>query len=125
MSWRQAVPIPTMFWNNPETRTWCQHICSDQIVKTVTTTYSAEATDASILCDATSAAFTLTLPDATKCKGAELKLKKIDSSGNAITVDGLDAQTIDGAANVSLAVQWNSVIVQSDGANWVRWAVIS
>jgi hypothetical protein len=113
MSWAETMPLPPTMMNDMQTRTWAQQVTGNAIVKSVTTTYSAEATDSTILCNATGAAFTVTLPKAASCKGHVLILKKTDASGNAITVDGNGAETVDGAA------QWNSVTVQSDGTNYV------
>jgi hypothetical protein len=119
MSWQETMPLPQMIGRDPQTRTWAQQVTGNAIVRSVTTTYSAEATDSTILCNATGAAFTVTLPKAASCKGHVLILKKVDASGNAITVDGNGAETVDGAANYPLAAQWDSVTVQSDGTNYV------
>jgi hypothetical protein len=107
MSWQETMPLPSMIDRDPQTRTWAQQITGNAIVKSVTTTYSAEATDSTILCNATSAAFTVTLPKAASCKGHVLILKKTDASANAVTIDGNGSETIDGAATASLAAQWN------------------
>ena len=57
-------------------------------VQSVTDDYTATNRDALILCDATSAAFTVTLYSAVGNKGRKIAVKKTDSSANAITVDG-------------------------------------
>lgn len=87
-------------------------------VATKTGAYTATVSDFLILCDATSGAFTVTLPAASTQKGLMLTIKKIDSSANAVTIDGNAAETIDGAATVSLASQYNSRTIVSSGANW-------
>jgi hypothetical protein len=70
--------------------------------------------------DATSGAITVTLPPAnTSGRGRAFIIKKIDNSANAVTIDGDTSDTIDGAANYSLATQWKYVKVVSDGTNWL------
>lgn len=71
-----------------------------------------------VLCDATSAAFTVTLPKAAPNKGKLYRLKKVDSSANAITIDGDGSETIDGATTQSLASQWDIAWVFSNGTAW-------
>lgn len=89
-------------------------------VVTVTTAYTATKSDGLINADGTSAAFTVTLPTAVGIAGKAIEVVKIDSGANAITVDGNGAETISGAANVSLASQWDVTKVRSDGANWIK-----
>ncbi len=74
--------------------------------------------DETILADASSAAITVTLPDPASYPDEALSIKKIDSSANAVTVAPHGSETIDGAASVTLANQWDSVTVKSDGTNW-------
>jgi len=87
-------------------------------IKTVTADYAMSWADESILADASSAAITVTLPDPASYPNEALSIKKIDSSTNAVTVAPHGSETIDGAASVSLANQWDSVTVKSDGTNW-------
>ena len=70
--------------------------------------------------DASGGARTITLPTAVGVKGKVYAIKKIDATGNAITVDGNAAETIDGSATISIPLQWSSIIIQSDGANWLK-----
>lgn len=72
-----------------------------------------------ILCDATSAAFTVTLqPAATATDGFTITLKKTDSTGNVVTVDGSGVETIDTATTYLLSSQFDSVTISCDGTNW-------
>jgi len=89
-------------------------------VATKTAAYTATKSDGLILCDATAAAFTVTLPSAANIEGKALELVKIDSGANAVTVDGNGSETISGSANVSLASQWDVTVVRSDGTNWIK-----
>lgn len=72
------------------------------------------------LCNAAGGAFTATLPSAAGNKGLFLRVKKIDSSGNAVTVQA-SSGNIDNSATFSLPSANSKVSVQSDGANW--WTV--
>ena len=96
-------------------------VCRDSIKRNITTTDSTVAADRrkTLLCDATAGAFTLTLlAAATAGDGFELCVKKTDSSGNAVTVDGNASETIDGATTYALSGQNNAVILVCDGSNW-------
>jgi len=70
-----------------------------------------------ILCDCTSNAITVNLPSAIGNQ-ARLTIKKIDSGGNAVTVDGQGSQTIDGSETATLSAQYASVTIISDNNNW-------
>ena len=83
----------------------------------VSSTYTATDLDFTILADASSGALTVTLPDAAVVEGKILAVKKTDSSGAAVTVDGNGSQTIDGGTQ-GLASQYDSLLIQSDGSNW-------
>ncbi|MCM8797615.1 MAG: hypothetical protein NC923_07080, partial [Candidatus Omnitrophica bacterium] len=88
-------------------------------LSTKTTNYTLTATDSTILGNANSGAITLTLPTTSGITGRIYTIKKIDSSTNAVTVDGYGSETIDGAATYSLSAQYKYVTIQSDGTNWV------
>jgi hypothetical protein len=75
-------------------------------------------TDYTVLGNATGGAISLTLPTAVGVSGQIYALKKIDSSANAVTVATTSSQTIDGRTTYSLAVQYQGIMVQSNGANW-------
>jgi hypothetical protein len=87
--------------------------------KPVTGAFTATENEDVITCDATGAAFTVTLPKANLFEGYVFYIKKIDASANAVTIDGNGAETIDGAANASLTAQWESRTLMSDGSNWI------
>ncbi len=89
-------------------------------IVTKTAAYTAAIGDCTILGNATTAAFTITLPAAATIAGRVYVLKKIDSSANAVTVDANASETIDGALTVVLSTQWSKVMIQSDGANWQK-----
>lgn len=84
-------------------------------VQTKTTTYAALSTDAVVLANAATGAFTVTLPAV--AAGLMLRIKKIDSTTNLVTVAPASG-TIDGAASVTMGIQWQSRTFVSDGTNW-------
>ena len=69
--------------------------------------------------DATAAGRTLTLPSAVGVVTFRFTVRKLDSSGNAVTVATTSSQTINGSTTYSLATQYKYVTVESDGANWI------
>lgn len=74
-----------------------------------------------ILCDATSGAFTITLPVAGSQNGSRILIvKKVDNSVNAVTVSRAGSDTIDGATTVPLAAQYDSTVLGDDeaGGSW-------
>lgn len=68
-------------------------------------------------------AFAATLPLASTCAGRIYTIKKIDASGNAVTVTASGADTIDGAATKALSAQWKYITIQSDGVS--AWWIIA
>lgn len=80
--------------------------------------YTATSSDHVILCNASGGAFTITLPAASGVLGIIYHIKKTDSSGNAVTVDGNGSETIDGATTASLTAQYESIMIVCDGSNW-------
>ncbi len=86
-----------------------------------TAAYTITIDDATkiIAVDASSGALTITLlAAATAGDGFEVTVKKTDSSANAVTVDGNGSETIDGATTYVLGTQHESVTVRSDASNW-------
>lgn len=90
---------------------------SSSIVSKITT-YTALSTDFTILGDATSAAFSVTLPTAASSSGKLYNIKKIDSGGNAVTIQANGAELIDGANTKVISTQWVNVRIQSNGTSW-------
>ncbi len=83
-----------------------------------TAAYTATDRDQTILCNASSGAFTVTLPASQGISGRTYRIKKTDSGGNAVTVDGNASETIDGATTNSLGSQYDVIEIQCDGSNW-------
>lgn len=105
---------------DPTFGTWASLLEQDPSVASKTAAYTATALDHTILCDASGAAFTVTLPPAAQNKGKVLVVKKTDASVNAVTIAPNGSDTIEGAATVALSARWSSRTVQSDGtATWI------
>lgn len=77
-----------------------------------------DATYYTALCDATGGNMVIALPAAASCSGRIYNIKKIDASGNTVTIDPNLAELIDGAATKIIAAQWTSVMCQSNGSAW-------
>jgi hypothetical protein len=90
-------------------------------IKEVSSSTTAGEGDCTILCDATSGAITVTLPAAAGVPRRIYNVKKIDGGGNAITIDGNGAETIDGSTTVVFSAPNQTVSIQSDGTEW--WIV--
>jgi hypothetical protein len=80
-----------------------------------TSTYTATSADHTI--DCTSGTFTVNLPTAVGIKGRIYVIK--NTGTGVITVDGNSTETIDGATTQTLSVQYQSITIQSDNANWI------
>lgn len=94
-------------------------------IVTKTANYTATTSDHTIRCDAASGAFTVTLPTAasfynstTTTTGGILVIKKIDSTINAITIDGNGTELIDEQLTILITSQFSSVMLQSNGTSW-------
>jgi hypothetical protein len=85
---------------------------------TRTASYTATATDYSIICNNTGGAITISLPAAAGCAGRVYVVKKVSAALNNVVIDPNGAETIDGAATRTLSVQYEGVHIQSDGTNW-------
>lgn len=91
-------------------------------VTSKTTAYTASAADDLILVSAASAAWTLSLPAAATVTGKQFRIKKTDSSANAVTIDPSGSETIDGMTTYPLNGQYNWIVICSDGTGWVKIA---
>lgn len=84
-------------------------------VTAITANYTASYEDV-VLADATTGAITVALPLAKINK--RVNVKKVDASGNNVTIDGNGAQTIDGTLTKIITTQYDSITMISDGSNW-------
>lgn len=80
-----------------------------------TTPYNVLRTDHNIVVDASGGARSVVLLAAdVPAIGVPLVIKKIDASGNAVTITG----TVDGAVNPTLAAQYDYMVVVTDGTSY-------
>ncbi len=93
---------------------------SDATLNTATKTsnYTITGTDVVIFADASGANVTITLPTASANAGYRFYIKRIDSSGNTCSIARSGSDTIDGQTSVSIALQYDSYTVVSNGSQW-------
>jgi hypothetical protein len=88
-------------------------------IATKNNAYTLTTTDYTILANANTTPFTLTLPSAsTSGTGRHYVIKKIDATANTVTISTTSSQTIDGAATYTINTAYSGVNLQSDGSNW-------
>lgn len=78
--------------------------------------YNVTTNDYTIRCDASGASFTVTLPSGPGL-GQILNIKKVDTTGNTITIAG-NGKNIDGSASATLSVPFSTLTMQYNGTNW-------
>lgn len=97
---------------------------SNQIIKTTTDLnlsgkINGNAVNLLLLCDASSKAINITLPDSKNVKIASIVIMKNDSTGNVINVVcGLSGQTISGSSNKTVAVQYDVLTLYSHDSGY-------
>ena len=90
------------------------------VQRTATTTDSINATtDFIVLFNASGGAFTATLPTAASVTGKTYILKKIGTDLNQVTIATTSSQTIDGVTTTKLCTPNETLVVFSDGTNWL------
>lgn len=92
-----------------------EHLRSTIKLVTVTAAYTIPTVMFYVRADATSSAFAVTLPPARNMQGRRILVKKIDASGNAVTVTAAGSDTIEGSATAALAARWDKVHLISNG----------
>lgn len=85
--------------------------------------YNVTSSDETILGNATGGNISFFLPAVSGTQGKKYSFKKIDSSSNSVIIDPDAAETIDGASTYSLATQYRTVEIESDGTQWLIKAV--
>lgn len=86
-----------------------------------TATYNISSVAEMVLCNPSAASFAVTLPDADLCTGVRHIVKNVTTSLNVITIEGSGTQSVDGAANTTIAYPYGSVMLVCDGTEW--WSV--
>ena len=72
-----------------------------------------------ISCDASGGAITVNLPTAVGNAGIQISVCKKDSSSFEITVNPNGSETINGDLTKDINFQWSTMVMQSDGSNWI------
>ncbi len=92
-------------------------------VNTYTANHTADVNDDDvILVDCTLGNVTINLPDPTTCGGKVFYLKKIDSSGNSMIINGVGFD-IDGNPSITTSVQYQSTPLVADAGNGAYWSI--
>ena len=86
-------------------------------------TYTLNATDFTVYADTTAGSMTVTLPTAIGIAGRIYVIKK-KVAANTLTINTTSSQTIDGATSWADTDQYATLMVQSDGANWIKLSSI-
>lgn len=71
-----------------------------------------------VLVDATAATVVCTLVPAIDWVDKLITVKKMSANTNTVLITGQAGETIDEQATVTISVQYRTLSVQSDGANW-------
>jgi hypothetical protein len=82
-------------------------------IVSATANVTAEAGDF-VDVDATSAAVTVTIPNAAANLGKSICVRKSDASGNSVTMSG----AINGATSQTISVQYTAIVIASNGSEW-------
>lgn len=85
---------------------------------TKTSNYTITGTDVVIFADATGGNTTITLPAAASFAGYRFFIKRIDSTGNTVSVARSGADTIDGQTTITITQQYTAIMVVSNGSAW-------
>jgi len=88
-------------------------------ITTITSTYTVTASDSVVVC--TSSYYTVNLPTASGIEGRQYTIKRAwnNEAPGSIIVDPYSTQTIDGSSTYQLNDAGDSVIIASDGSNWI------
>lgn len=83
--------------------------------------YTATENDQFIAVDATSAQVTITLPAVASTRvGKTYVIKKVDSSGNAASINPNASETLDGSSTtLDITTQWYAITIICTGAAWL------
>ncbi len=115
----------TMGTGNIFTDTGCLDVTMPQedyrLVSTSTTPYTMALSEGTVIVDATAGAKVVNLPTAASSPNRVLTFKKIDASGNTVTITRAGSDTIDGATTLVLSTQYQHVRIVSTGSTW--WVI--
>ncbi len=83
--------------------------------------HALDETNYTALVGAVSGPVTISLPPAASAGGRIYNVKKVDASINAVTVAADGAELIDGSNTKILSTQYDTIQIQSNGAQW--WVI--
>lgn len=109
--------VENVLWGSLEVKKIISNGTISVPVTTTTTNITLNEANNIILCDATSWAITVSLPDASLSPNVGYTIKKTDSSLNAVIVDWSWAQTIDWSATVNILTQYQWYWIHNDWSN--------
>lgn len=116
------LPEPLKLWFNQVLNFINTSVSSFINFRTYTTNTSLTVlNDGYVMVDATTAPLTITLSSAVTQK--RYHIKKIDNSANAVTISRTGSDLIEGVTTKSLATQYKSFTLYSDGVN--KWYIES
>jgi hypothetical protein len=97
--------------------------------RVVSATTTLSLSDYTVLANASSGAFKITLPSvastAGACNGMILFVKKIDASANAVTIAAASTDTIEGNATIALKKQYDSLqLVSNNSSGAHEWYIL-
>lgn len=87
-------------------------------VVTTTTNYEIKPSDRIVFGDASAQPVFLDLPSAAGQAGLLFNIKRISPGDNDLFVRAAPGETLDGESAIPLLLQWESMTVVSNGANW-------
>lgn len=87
--------------------------------RSITASSNLSFADHIVFANSTSGVVTISLPTAKGIKGQQYIIKRINSGANFVTIVPDGSETIDGGVSYSLAAQYHSIAVVSDGSNWM------
>ena len=83
-----------------------------------TATVQSSMTTYITLANASAGSFSVILPDASLHNGETYHVKKIDATGNSVTISTSLNQTIDGSSSIVNSTQWLTVTMVASGSAW-------
>ena len=111
-------PATGTVFNTTEAANWIRADNDDTIIQSLSASGSVPFWHSTALVTATSAAVIATLPSASSVAGKSIEVIKCDSSSNTVIVKPYGTELLNGSnAGISLASQWDSVVIRSDGTN--------
>ena len=92
-------------------------VFNDVAVRTITASGNILVTDYNVLINATTSSIIVTLPSAALLI-EEIRIKRIDSGINTVTINTTGSQTIDGELFLDIMLQYETITIISDGVQF-------